>query len=368
MEGVWFAYDATTGRPIYQRVKVIDRTEHPPLQPGKPVDGLPVVARRPQLLAGLVRPAARTTSSTPRPRPPRSTSQAKLTPTQKKRKFDCSATSSSGSQNGNFGTLPARLARPRLDQRDRRQHRPAGLEVHDARARARRRHDDRQRARLRRRRRRRPARVRPEDRQGPLDVPDRPPDRGRRRRSTRSTARSTSRSPSAARRRRRAAAPRASSRSSRSAAPQTQSPPPPLAARDSQPQTARVRRRARRPRARVARSAQRLRHDRNAGRARRAAVARELVERRARPGRVLLNGAPVAGARVVARRLRRSAGDCEGRQLPHRRRHHDPARHVVRVVGLDARDRPRARAHARAAERAARGVRRLQRRLRGRTG
>jgi alcohol dehydrogenase (cytochrome c) len=37
MEGVWFCYDAKTGRPIYQRVKVIDRSEHPPLQPGKPV-------------------------------------------------------------------------------------------------------------------------------------------------------------------------------------------------------------------------------------------------------------------------------------------------------------------------------------------
>ena len=37
MEGVWFAYDAKTGQPIYQRVKVIDRSEHPPLVPGKPV-------------------------------------------------------------------------------------------------------------------------------------------------------------------------------------------------------------------------------------------------------------------------------------------------------------------------------------------
>ena len=26
MEGVWFCYDAATGRPIYQRVKVIYRT------------------------------------------------------------------------------------------------------------------------------------------------------------------------------------------------------------------------------------------------------------------------------------------------------------------------------------------------------
>ncbi len=37
MEGVWFAYDAATGQPIYQRVQVIDRTEHPALQAGKPV-------------------------------------------------------------------------------------------------------------------------------------------------------------------------------------------------------------------------------------------------------------------------------------------------------------------------------------------
>ena len=34
MEGVWFAFDAATGQPIHQRVKVIDRVEHPPLQPG----------------------------------------------------------------------------------------------------------------------------------------------------------------------------------------------------------------------------------------------------------------------------------------------------------------------------------------------
>ncbi len=37
MEGVWFAFDANTGKPFYQRVKVIDRVEHPSLQPGKPV-------------------------------------------------------------------------------------------------------------------------------------------------------------------------------------------------------------------------------------------------------------------------------------------------------------------------------------------
>src|SRR6185436_9131462 len=37
MEGVWFAYDAATGAPIYQRVKVIDNVEHPDLKAGKPV-------------------------------------------------------------------------------------------------------------------------------------------------------------------------------------------------------------------------------------------------------------------------------------------------------------------------------------------
>ena len=42
MEGVWFAFDAKTGAPFYQRVKVIDRVEHPALQPGKPVTVFPV--------------------------------------------------------------------------------------------------------------------------------------------------------------------------------------------------------------------------------------------------------------------------------------------------------------------------------------
>jgi glucose dehydrogenase len=37
MEGLWFAYNAQTGRPIYQQVQVLDHTEHPALQPGKPV-------------------------------------------------------------------------------------------------------------------------------------------------------------------------------------------------------------------------------------------------------------------------------------------------------------------------------------------
>lgn len=37
MEGVWFAYDAATGAPVWSRVKVLDNVEHPDLKPGKPV-------------------------------------------------------------------------------------------------------------------------------------------------------------------------------------------------------------------------------------------------------------------------------------------------------------------------------------------
>jgi alcohol dehydrogenase (cytochrome c) len=40
-EGVWFAFDARTGRPFHQRVRVLDRVEHPPLRPGQPVNIFP---------------------------------------------------------------------------------------------------------------------------------------------------------------------------------------------------------------------------------------------------------------------------------------------------------------------------------------
>src|SRR5207244_6368371 len=36
-EGVWFMYDARTGVPIYQRVKLLNQVEHPALRPGQPV-------------------------------------------------------------------------------------------------------------------------------------------------------------------------------------------------------------------------------------------------------------------------------------------------------------------------------------------
>ena len=40
-EGTWFAFDARTGQPFHERVKVIDRVEHPPLKPGQPVTIFP---------------------------------------------------------------------------------------------------------------------------------------------------------------------------------------------------------------------------------------------------------------------------------------------------------------------------------------
>jgi alcohol dehydrogenase (cytochrome c) len=36
-EGMWYAFDARTGKSFHDRVKVLDRVEHPPLKPGQPV-------------------------------------------------------------------------------------------------------------------------------------------------------------------------------------------------------------------------------------------------------------------------------------------------------------------------------------------
>ena len=41
MEGVWFAFDAATGEPLHDRVRVIDRVEHPQLEPGRAVRVFP---------------------------------------------------------------------------------------------------------------------------------------------------------------------------------------------------------------------------------------------------------------------------------------------------------------------------------------
>jgi alcohol dehydrogenase (cytochrome c) len=102
MEGVWFAYHARTGQPIYQRVKVLDRIEHPALKPGKPV------AVYPASLGGLnyspaafdpktnyILNAAAETASV--------LQQKRLTPTQKKRKLVGDVFL--GLENGDFGSV-----------------------------------------------------------------------------------------------------------------------------------------------------------------------------------------------------------------------------------------------------------------------
>jgi PQQ-dependent dehydrogenase (methanol/ethanol family) len=102
MEGVWFAFDATTGAPFYERVKVIDRVEHPALQPGKPVTVFP------SSLGGLnYSPASYDPATDYVFNAAAETAgvdiQAKLTPTQKKNKFVLGDVFL-GLTNGNFGT------------------------------------------------------------------------------------------------------------------------------------------------------------------------------------------------------------------------------------------------------------------------
>jgi len=103
MEGYWFAYDAATGRPIYQRIKVIDRVEHPSLQPGKPV------AVYPGSIGGLnYSPASYDPQTNDVYNAAAETAaidvQAVLTPSEKKRKFTLGDVFL-GLQNGNFGSL-----------------------------------------------------------------------------------------------------------------------------------------------------------------------------------------------------------------------------------------------------------------------
>jgi alcohol dehydrogenase (cytochrome c) len=102
MEGYWFAYDAASGRPIYQRIKVIDRVEHPRLQPGKPVTVYP------SSLGGInYSPASYDPHTNYVFNGAAETAavdvQALLTPTQKKRKFNLGDVFL-GLQNGNFGS------------------------------------------------------------------------------------------------------------------------------------------------------------------------------------------------------------------------------------------------------------------------
>ena len=100
-EGLWYAFDARTGRPFHERVKVLDRVEHPPLRPGQPVTVFPgsigglnysPAAYDPR--TNFVLNAAAETAGI--------LIQQKLTPTQKKRKF-LLGDIYLGLENGNFG-------------------------------------------------------------------------------------------------------------------------------------------------------------------------------------------------------------------------------------------------------------------------
>src|SRR5262249_50226014 len=95
--------NASSGRPIYQRVKVIDRTEHPTLKPGKPVTVFP------SSLGGLnYSPASFDPSTNDVYNAAAETAaidvQAALTPTQKKRKLTLRDVFL-GLANGNFGSV-----------------------------------------------------------------------------------------------------------------------------------------------------------------------------------------------------------------------------------------------------------------------
>jgi PQQ-dependent dehydrogenase (methanol/ethanol family) len=104
MEGLWFAYDAKTGRPIYQQVKLLDHTEHPRLIPGEPVTVYPgsiggfnysPASFDPQ--TQYVYEAAAETAAVEE--------QAVLTPAQRKEKFTLGDVYL-GLGNGNFGSTP----------------------------------------------------------------------------------------------------------------------------------------------------------------------------------------------------------------------------------------------------------------------
>jgi PQQ-dependent dehydrogenase (methanol/ethanol family) len=100
-EGVWFAFDARTGQALHERVKVIDRVEHPPLRPGVPVTIFPSALGGVNYSPASYDPAtnyvfnaAAETAAV--------LIQDKLTPTQKKRKL-IQGDVFLGLQNGNFG-------------------------------------------------------------------------------------------------------------------------------------------------------------------------------------------------------------------------------------------------------------------------
>ncbi len=102
MEGVWYAFDARTGAPFHERVKVINRIEHPALKPGQPVTVFP------SSLGGLnYSPASYDPKTNYVFNAAAETAvvmvQRKLTPTEKRRKLLLGDVFL-GLENGDFGT------------------------------------------------------------------------------------------------------------------------------------------------------------------------------------------------------------------------------------------------------------------------
>lgn len=100
-EGVWFAFDAATGRALHERVKVIDRVEHPPLRPGRPVTIFPSALGGVNYSPASYDPATNYVF-TAAAETAAVLIQDKLTPTQKKRKL-IQGDVFLGLSNGNFG-------------------------------------------------------------------------------------------------------------------------------------------------------------------------------------------------------------------------------------------------------------------------
>ncbi len=128
-EGVWFALDARSGEMLHQRVKVIDRVEHPPLRPGQPVTIFPSALGGVNYSPASYDPAtnyvfnaAAETAAV--------LIQDKLTPDAEAAEAD-SGRRLPRAPERQLRHRPRELARPRLDQRDQRRDGQAGVEVPD---------------------------------------------------------------------------------------------------------------------------------------------------------------------------------------------------------------------------------------------
>ena len=175
-EGTWFMYDAKTGAPIYQRVRLLNHIEHPTLKAGRAVVS---IRRRSAVSTTRRRRSTRAPGYVINNQAETSAVLIQKKDTAAANRYKARGDVDNGLANGSFGGSAARLARLRQRQRGRRASRHRRVEVRHPGAGTRRHHDDGVRARLRRRRRRRAARVRQRDGERPLELPDRLPARRR---------------------------------------------------------------------------------------------------------------------------------------------------------------------------------------------